>query len=105
MEYEYNKENFDKIMEEFVKLNINLKRSKIIEELKLLIAYHSKLCMLNNTDFNIMYNKEMGDLNSDNVNEKDFLEALYAYLYILKSADLKFVNSLTNKLLEISNLK
>ena len=50
-------------------------------------------------------NKEIGDLNSDNVNEKDFLEALYAYLYILKSADFKFVNSLTNKLLELNNLK
>ena len=105
MEYEFSKENFDKIMEEFVKLNTDLKRSKIIEELKFLIAYQSKLCMLNNSDFEVMYNKEIGDLNANNVNEKDFLEALYAYLYILKSADFTFVNSLTNKLLELDNLK
>ena len=105
MEYEFSKEDFDKIMEEFVKLNTDLKRTKIIEEIKFLIAYQSKLCMLNNSDFAVMYNKEIGDLNSDDVNEKDFLEALYAYLYILKSADFKFVNSLTNKLLELNNLK
>ena len=53
MEYEFNKENFDKIMDEFVKLNTDLKRSKIIEELKFLIAYQSKLCMLNNSDFEV----------------------------------------------------
>ncbi len=104
MEYEFNKENFDKIMEEFVKLNNNLKRSKIIDEIKFLIAYQSKLCMLNDTNFDVMYNKEIGDLKSETVNEKDFLEALYAYLYILKSADFQFVNSLTAKLLDLQNL-
>ena len=105
MEYEFNKESFDKIMDEFVKLNTDLKRSKIIEEIKFLITYQSKLCMLNNSDFEAIYNKEIGDLNTNNVNEKDFLEALYAYLYILESANFKFVNSLTNKLLELNNLK
>ena len=53
MEYEFSKENFDKIMDEFVKLNTDLKRSKIIEEIKFLIAYQSKLCMLNNSDFEV----------------------------------------------------
>lgn len=105
MEYDFNKENFDKIMEEFVKLNIDLKRNKIIDEIKFLIAYQSKLCMLNQSNFELMYNKEIGDLKSGNVSEKDFLEALYAYLYILKSADFKFVDSLANRLLELNNMK
>lgn len=104
MKYEFTKENFDEIMKEFVKLNMNLKRQKIIDEIKFLIAYKTKLCMLNNCKFDIIYNKEIGDLNTNDVNEKDFLEALYAYLYILRSADFKFVNSLTDKLLELNDL-
>ena len=105
MNYEYNEENFNKIIEEFTKLNNDLKRKKIIEDLQFLILYQSKLCMLNNTEFNIMHNREMDDINFDKVEEKDFLEALYAYIYILKSANFKFVSSLTNKLSELTKFK
>ena len=104
MNYEFNKENFDHIMEEFVKLDSKTKRDKIIEDLKFLIAYQSKLCSVNNTDFSLIFNKEMADLNQDNVSEKDFLEALYAYVYILKSANLQFINSVSKSLTELGTM-
>ena len=105
MNDEFNKQNFDILMEKFVQLDTKLKQDKIIEEIKFLIAYQTKLCMLNQAEFDIMYNKEISDINGENVSEKDFLEALYAYLYILKSANFKFVDSLANRLSELSNFK
>ena len=104
MNYEFNKENFDKIMDEFVQLDNITKRDKIIEEIKFLIAYQSKLCMLNNSNFDLIYNKEISDLNSEDVEEDDFLEALFAYIYILKSAEFQYVNSLASRLLELNNM-
>ena len=104
MNYEFNKENFDQIMEEFVKLDDETKRNKIIEDVKFLIAYQGKLCSINNANFNLIFNKEISDLNNKNVSEKDFLEALYAYIYILKSSNLQFVNSVSKSLTELGTM-
>ena len=93
MDYSFNKDNFDQIMAEFVKLDNKTKRDKIIEDLKFLIAYQGKLCSVNNSEFNLIFNKEISDLKNDNVSEKDFLEALFAYVYILKSSNIQFINS------------
>ena len=104
MNYEFNKENFDNIMNKYIKLDTQTKRDKIIEDIKFLIAYQSKLCAVNNVGFDLIFNKEISDLNNSNVNEDDFLEALYAYLYILKSADMHFISSVTQKFSELGTL-
>ena len=95
MDYSFNKDNFDQIMAEFVKLDNKTKRDKIIEDLKFLIAYQGKLCSVNNSEFN---------LKNDNVSEKDFLEALFAYVYILKSSNIQFINSVSKKFQELGTM-
>lgn len=101
MDYSFNKENFDKLMKQFVLLDLNEQRQQIIDDLKYIIAIQSKLCEINNSNFDILYNKEISDLKQEQVSEKDFLEAVYAYLYILKSGNYNFVNSTINKLASI----
>lgn len=101
MQYEFNKENFDKLMHEYVKLNLKTQRDKIIEEIKYLIAYETKLCMMNGVNFEVIYNKEISDLQGRNVSEKDFLEAVYAYIYILKSVHNEVITSLSQKIMEL----
>ena len=47
------------------------------------------------------YNKEIDDLKKNVVDEKDFLEAVYAYLYILKNGHFNFVESIIHNSVNI----
>ncbi len=103
-EYEFNKENFDKIINEFQKLNTDTKKEKIIEDLKFLINYQTKLCELNNKKMNVIESKEINAFNPKISNENDFLKVVYAYLYMLKNANYEFICALSKNIMNINDI-
>ena len=98
MKYEFNNENLDKIMQDFGKLTLSSKKEKIIEDLKFLIDYQAKLCELNNKRLNSIDSKDIEFFNSKLSSEDDFLDTIYTYLYILKSANYDFINALSQNI-------
>lgn len=101
MNYDFNKENLDMIMNQFVQLNLSEQRKQIIDDLNYMILIEKRLCEINGSNFNILYNKEIDDLKKNVVDEKDFLEAVYAYLYILKNGHFNFVESIIHNSVNI----
>lgn len=94
----FSKSDFDILMEKFANLDIEDKREEIIKSMKYIIGITSKLCELGEDHFEMLYNQEMGDLNKKNVSEEDFLDATYAYLHMIKSANYAYVNSVMKKM-------
>ena len=104
MKYEFNNENLDKIMQDFGKLTLSSKKEKIIEDLKFLIDYQAKLCELNNKRLNSIDSKDIEFFNSKLSSEDDFLDTIYTYLYILKSANYDFINALSQNMMQIIDM-
>lgn len=104
MKYEFNNENLDKIMQDFRKLTLSSKKEKIIEDLKFLIDYQAKLCELNNKRLNSIDSKDIEFFNSKLSSEDDFLDTIYTYLYILKSANYDFINALSQNMMQINDM-
>ncbi len=103
MNYEFNKQNFDKIMDQFIHLDLFEQRKQIIEDLKYAITIEQKLCDLNSLNFDSLYNQEVSYLKKEEDSEKEFLKIVYAYLYILKNGHYNFVNSTIKKLMNDGN--
>lgn len=104
MKYEFNKENLDKIMQDFGKLTLSSKKEKIIEDLKFLIDYQAKLCELNGKRLNSIDSKKTEIFTANHSSEDDFLDTVYAYLYILKSANYDFVSALSQNMMQINDI-
>ncbi len=94
---------FNELMSDFVKLDNETKRKNIIKEIKKLISYEILLCQYNNTKIDLLYNKEIKDLDNIPLSEKDFLEGLFAYIYILKYANNEYIKSEAKKINELIN--
>ena len=65
-------------------LDLNGKRDKLINELKVMIVVLEKICIDNKIKYREIKSKEILDLNKDNVSEEDYLEALFVYVEYLK---------------------
>lgn len=104
MKYEFNKENLDKLINDFDKLSTEIKKEKIIEDLVFLINYQSKLCELNNKQVASIDSKEITYFNPKMSSEDEFLKVLYSYIYILKSANYDFINALIKNMKNINDI-
>ncbi len=100
----YNQKNFDLFMQKYTELSNEEKRENIINELKFLLEINSQLCETVNAPFDVMYNKEMGDLKNEKVSEKDFLEAVFAYIYLVKASSSLYMEEYKKELLEKTDL-
>ena len=78
-------EDYNAFMEAYVSLPIEDQRAEIISKLRELIAIVNKFATDAGANGEILLNREISDLNNDNVNEKDFLEGTYAYINALEN--------------------
>ena len=78
------KESYDKYIEVYTKLNLYDKREEIISKLKYLIASLQLLHQDKKINDDLLMNREILDLNKDNVSEEDFLEGIFVYIHILE---------------------
>ena len=72
------KEAFAGLIEYYKLLPIQNKRSEIINELEDIISNYSKLCTKLNLIPNMALNKEMLNINREDLTEEEFLHALFA---------------------------
>lgn len=80
-----NKE-FNEYVELFKKLPLQAKKEKVNEEIKKLIAFIEKAKADLKIDSKMLYNRELLDLNNDNISDEDFVEAMFVYVYILQES-------------------
>ena len=76
--------DFNEYIEAFKKLPLKKKQDLTIKEIIELFAFINKLQNDLNLNNNVLYNKEIEDLNNETATEDDFVEAVYVYIYSLK---------------------
>lgn len=92
---EVHKEAFGGLMEYYKLLPIKNKRIEIINEIEELISYYSKICTQLGSMPDMTLNKEMLNINQENITEEEFLHALFAYLNVLQDISGQFINQMS----------
>lgn len=89
--------SFNQYINAYKKLPLQKKKEMVNEETKKLIAFIEKI----NADIGIkdqtLFNREILDLNSDNISDDDFTEAMFAYIHVIRES----LGSYFNKVSEI----
>lgn len=93
---ELQKEAFTGLMEYYKKLPLENKRNEIINELEDIISNYSKICTKLGVMPDMMLNKEMLNINRKNLNEEEFLHALFAYLNTLQDVSAQFIDRMSD---------
>ena len=95
---EIEKQAFTGLMEYYKSLPLQSKRDEIINELEELISNYSKICSKFGVMPNMMLNREMLNINRDNLTEEEFLHALFAYTNALEDISAQFINKVCDVL-------
>lgn len=78
-------DDFNVLMEQFKNLSLEDKKLVLVNKDRELINMVFTIGKMYNKQINLLYNKEIDDLNFS-YTEDDYIEALYAYTYILENA-------------------
>ncbi len=89
-------EEYNHYINEFVNLNVEDKREEIVNKLKELIATLEVIAKELNDPQPALLNREMIDLNQEDVSEEDYLEAVFAYLISLEDLIGRTLNQALN---------
>ena len=94
------KENdkFNEYIEKFKLLPLQKKKKKTVDEIKLLLATIEKLKTDMNINEDIIFNREILDLNSDNISDDDFVEAMFVYINMIEESLGHYVNMIVEML-------
>lgn len=79
-------ETFNEYIEAYKKLPLQKKKQMANEEVKKLLAFIEKANNDLNLNDTILFNREILDLNGDNVSDDDFVEAMFVYIYSIREA-------------------
>lgn len=77
-------EKFDELIEKYKKLSLKEKRNNLVKDFKEMIAVYLYLAESNNIPVELLNTKEILDINNENYEEDDYLEAIYSYFNVLK---------------------
>lgn len=92
---EVQKEAFSGLMEYYKLLPVQKKRNEIINTLEELISHYSSICTKFGVVPDMTLNKEILNINRENLTEDEFLHGLFAYLNTLGEISAQFVNIMT----------
>lgn len=90
---EIQKEAFSSLIEYYKVLPLETKRKEVISEIEELISSYSKVCISLGITPNILLNKEMLNVNKQDLSESDFLNSLYAYINALQEISSEVLNN------------
>lgn len=85
---------FDILVNSFITLSTKDKVKEIINTLKEDIAIFDGINKINNFNEEIIYNREIIDVNKDNPTIDDYYEAIFVYLKMLEDISGKVLNHL-----------
>ena len=79
-------ETFNEYIEAYKKLPLQKKKQMANEEVKKLLAFIEKANNDLNLNDTILFNREILDLNSDNISDDDFTEAMFVYIHTIRES-------------------
>lgn len=85
---------FNDYIDKYKELTLFEKREEIINKFKELIAVSQKVSIDLGDNSELLLNRELLDLNKEEVNEEDYLEAIFVYLNTLEDLIGKSFNKL-----------
>lgn len=90
------KEEFNLLIDSYKKLDKEEKLKEIINSLKEDIVIFDAINKLVNSNSELLFNKEIMDLNKETTTVEDYYEAIYVYLKILEDASGKVLNTIAD---------
>lgn len=91
-------EKFDAYIDIYKQLPLQEKKKMANEEIKKLLAFIDKAKRDLNISDNFLFNREILDLNSDNVSDEDFVEAMFVYIHAIQESLGKYFNEVSKVL-------
>lgn len=88
-------QKFDEYVLNFKKLDIQEKKKIVNNETKKVLAFIEKAKADLKIQDEILFNRELLDLNSNNVSDEDFVEAMFVYIYSIQESLGKYFNSIS----------
>lgn len=83
-------------IEEYKEKPLIEKQKILIRELKELITAAEKICLDKGIKYDLLFNREIIDINKENYTEDDYIEAVYAYIQMFKEILSSYVLSSYN---------
>ena len=77
-------DDYNNLIEAFSNLNKDKKRKEILEEIQEVLFIFHTLCKEKDENNKLLTNYRMLELNEKEMNEEEFLNALYAYIVSMK---------------------
>lgn len=91
-------EKFDAYIDAYKQLPLQEKKKMVNEEVKKLLAFIDKAKKDLNIADDILFNREILDLNRDNVSDDDFVEAMFVYVHAIQESLGKYFNEVSKVL-------
>lgn len=79
-------EKFNQYVEDFTKLPLEKKKEIVNKQMKKVLAFIEKIKHDLNINSEILFNKEILDLNKKDSTEDDFVEAMFVYAYSMQES-------------------
>lgn len=86
---------FNEYVEKYKTLPLQEKKNIVNQEMKELLAFIDKAKKDININDEILFNREILDLNSDNVSDEDFVEAMFVYTHAIQESLGKYFNEVS----------
>lgn len=77
---------FDEYIEAYTKLSISDKKKEFIEKLRDIISGIGQVNQKLGRNHDLLINRELVDLKSDETSEKDFLEGAFVYIHTIEDS-------------------
>ena len=91
-------ENFNKYVESYKKLPLQEKKEIVNTEIKKLLAFVEKAKMDVNAKGEMLFNREILDLNKEVVSDDDFVEAMFVYVHAIQESLGEYFNAVSKYL-------
>lgn len=86
---------FNEYVEKYKTLPLQEKKNIVNQEIKELLAFIDKAKKDLNINDEILFNREILDLNQDNVSDEDFVEAMFVYIHAIQESLGKYFNEVS----------
>lgn len=88
-------ESFNEYVLAFKKMPLDKKKEMVNKEMKKTLAFIEKLKQDFNIKKDILFNREILDLNQKNVSDEDFVEAMFVYVYSIQESLALYFNEIS----------
>ena len=88
-------EAFNKYVETYKKLSLSEKKEIVNAEIEKLLAFIEKAKMDVNAKEEILFNREILDLNKEVVSDDDFVEAMFVYVHAIQESLGEYFNAVS----------